>query len=353
MRFRTQLGSLFSLAAAASLIAGCSGGGGSQLPAQSNQSPTSLVRQASPMYHSGISNSAKPVVFSSKVTGSWSSDLTAVTNRVLVADTTNNDIAIFNFNTGKQIGTIGGLSAPEGLATDKTANLYESDTGTQRIQIYASPYTGSPKVIQEHGYYPVGIHVDAHNNIWVANICSGSGGSCSGGGNTVEIKAGTTKPVALSGGPYRAYFVTTNAAGNVWADGQDSSGNPVIGYWKGGTGSFKAVNIALNFPGGLQFDPAGNLLLDDQLGDPSNGGSILDVIPPGSTTPSQQITLQTTGDDVVTFQLGVGAARVFAPGYLGGSVNVINYKTNTITGSLTPNPVGNPDAVAVTPGTLP
>ena len=351
MRFRTQLGSLLSLAAAASLVAGCSGGGGSQLPS-SGQAPTSLVKQASPMSHLGISNAARPVALSNHVTASWSNDV-SVTNRVFVGDTLNNDIAIFNYTTGKQTATIGGLSAPEGLATDKTANLYESDTGTQKIQIWASPYTGSPKVIQENGFYPVGIHVDAHNNIWVANICSGSGGACSGGGNTTEFKAGSTKPTVLKGGPYRAYFVTTNAAGDVWADGQDSSGSPTIGYWKGGTGSFKAVSISFAFPGGLQFDPAGNLLLDDQSGDPATGGSIINIYPPGSTTPSGSITVQTTGDDVITFQLGVGAARVFAPGYLGGVVNVVNYKTNTMTGTLTPSPSGQPDAVAVTPGTLP
>ncbi|MDQ2865808.1 MAG: hypothetical protein M3R51_06235 [Candidatus Eremiobacteraeota bacterium] len=305
--------------------------------------------------HTGISAAARGVIIdTTRHSPSWfAKGSSKITHNVFVADTLNNAVEIFDFKTRTQTGQIGGLSAPEGLATDTAGNLYESNTTTQTIQIYAAPYSGNPTILQDPGMYPVGLHVDGSGNVWVANICSGSGGSCVGAGGVVEYKGGKGKPIALNGGPARSYFVTTDAKGNVWADGQDSSGSPIIGYFANGKGAFKPVSISFLFPGGIQFDKSGNLLLDDQEGNTSVGGSEIFIYPPGSTTPSGSVTVQTTGDDVVSFALGSVQLRLFAPLYLAGSTNVVVYPSGALSFVLNPTTVGNPDAVAVTPATLP
>ncbi|MEO9171158.1 MAG: hypothetical protein ABI282_11740 [Candidatus Baltobacteraceae bacterium] len=358
MRLRTQLGSFVGTIAAISLVAGCSGGG-SQLPSAApqggNGQTTQSVTMRGPLNHTGTSLAARNTGANRKVQhlGSWFiPNHNPITSQVFVGDSTNSVVEIFDFKTRTQTGQIGGLNAPEGLTTDSAGNLYESDTGTNQILVFKSPYTGSPRAIADPSGYPVGNHVDGNGDLWVANICSTASG-CAGGGAVLKYTGAKGTPTSLKNAPYRTYFVTTDANGNVWADGQNSSGSAVIGYWKAGAGSFKTVAISLVFPGSLQFDKAGNLLLVDQSGDPTTGGSIMNIYPPGSTTPSGSIILQTTGDDVISAALGTAQARIFAPLYLTGTSGIISYPAGAMVNTLTPTTIGNPDAVAVTPSTLP
>jgi len=209
-------------------------------------------------------------------------------------------------------------------------------------------------VLNDSGFFPVGVHVDARGNVYVANICSGSNNACSGAGDTIEFIAGSHTATTLAGGPGRAYFVSTDARGNVWVDGQTSSSDPSaeIGYFSAASGSFVPVGIRLVFPGGLTFDRSGNLLLDDQAG-AANGGSILNIYKPGATKPSASIALQSEGDDVIDIALGTAQARIFAPDYFTNTAAVITYPAGLDVNSLSPLTSGAPAAVAVTPATVP
>ncbi|HEV3153292.1 MAG TPA: hypothetical protein VGZ02_05780 [Candidatus Baltobacteraceae bacterium] len=288
--------------------------------------------------------------------GSWFTTNHPSTNTVFISDVTNNVVDIFDYQQHRQIGQIGNVNIPEGLATDSAGYLYESDTLSQDVQVFAPPYTGKPQVLEDQGEYPVGLHVDASGNVWVANICSGFGGACINNGNVVWYKAGLKGAAkALSGGPGRPYFVTTDRHGNVWADGQVSEFDPtpMIGYWPGGTGSFVTVPISFVFPGGMQFDANGNLLLDDQAG-ASNGASVIYIYGPGQTTPKSTYTIQTNGEDVVTFALGVGQKRVFAPGALFGVCTLWTYPDDKMgVNTLVPKVLGSQAAIATLPAPSP
>lgn len=72
----------------------------------------------------------------------------------------------------------------------------------------------------------------------------------------------------MNGGPYSPVDVTTDAQGNVWADGLDASKNCIAGYWAKGGGKFIPAGIDCNdsdpngnVPGWIVFDSIGNLLL--------------------------------------------------------------------------------------------
>lgn len=363
MLFQARVSSLVSLAAAISLIAGCSGGG-SQLPATSQSELTpqqvttqqsfgrAMLHQFSP-YPSIDGELFLPNLRSSPT---WfSPDAAGTTTYTFVADEIGGAIEIFDQKSHEQIGSIGGFYYPTGLATDGNGSLYVADFG--HIRIYAAPYTGTPKVIKLTDKYPIGLHVDKAGNLWVAIVCSGTFRNCTGPGGLIEFKSGSSKPVTLAGAPARSFFVATNSAGDVWIDGQTSSGQSTIGYFKGGTGAYIPSKITFVFPGSVQFDSKDNLLVVDQYGHGS--GSILDVYAPGKIKPTNSIRLS-FGDDVVEAALSSDMTEIFAPLFGAGTTNILRYPTAPSTaydsaqiGTLTPSLLGNPDAVAVAPRTLP
>lgn len=360
MRLNARLGSLVGVAASLALVAGCSGGSGT-VPAQGvSQSIAQRPSFSDYLKKNGTINntvSAIPVtIFNNRPSQSYMLRRN-ITTMVFTSDYGNGLVDIFNYATGQQIGQIAGLNGPQGLATDINGNLFEADTNTQSINIYA-PYSDSnPTNISETGInsgsYPVGIHVDKNLTMWVSNICSNG---CSSPGNVEEFPYpySTSTATSLSGGPSRAYFVTTDKAGNVWADGQDSSGNPVIGWWKGGKGSFIVSNIRMGFPGSIQFDGYGNLILNDQEGSPS-GGARVTIVPGGSPPASRHITIQTDGDDIVSVALGTANARLFAShvGDGSGVAKVGYWPPSQIFGSLVPTTTGELIGTAVVQATLP
>lgn len=275
-------------------------------------------------------------------------------NAAFVADPSSNSIQVFNPKTKLLIATIRGLSDPEGLAANVlggTAHLYESDFGSQTIRHYTAPYRRAPQILSDARFFPLGLYLDAHGDLWVANYCGGSLGSCLSAGNVVEYKSGSTTPVALVGGPKNPRNITSDASGNIWASGfEQAPFNPVIGYWTGGTGSFKRVNISLVFPGGMEFDKAGNLLIDDREGAP-DGASIINLYPHGVTIPSRTIVVQTNGDDVPSFVLDAKNSLLYAPQFQSGATQIISYPAGKLLGTLPTS--GTPNSVATIPRAIP
>jgi hypothetical protein len=343
-------------AAAAALFAGCSltEAPTTQILGAQRVAPADTSDARATSYGS-ISNAAREparLARARRASRSWFSS--TVTKNVFLADAQNGVVDIFDFASRQQTGAIAGFTMPEGLATDSKANLYVADTLAQRIDIYAKPYVSHTTVLKDRGFYPAGVYVDARGNVYVANICSGSGDACSGNGDTVEYRVGSKIPQRLAGGPGRAYFTAMDSRGNLWVDGQFSAADPtaVIGYFSARTRTFVRVGIDFKFPGGIAFDGSGNLLLDDQSGAP-NGASILNIYAPGATAPSDSIVLQTNGDDIVDIALGSAQSRLFAPDYFAGNADIITYPAGITVNELTPALFGELDAVAVAPETLP
>ena len=245
-------------------------------------------------------------------------------------------IDIFSTQTLKQTGQITSVCEPDGLATDKHGNLYEADQCSHKVQIYAPNDVGKPtSTIPDFGYLPAGVAVDTAGNIYLANIESNGAGQ----GNVIRFDAKTRSRTLLRGAPYFPFCLAMDASGNLWADGQSYRGYAVIGFWKNATGMFNHVNISFKFPGQLQFDSAGNLILNDQSGS-SNGGSELFVYPPGSTNPIRSIPIQNDGSDIVSFVLEKDNARIFAPDVTNSNIYLYGYKSGELQATLRPSITG-------------
>ena len=334
MRKKILTAKLLAKAISLAFVAGCSSG--SHLtPAPQSAEPYSLPRGPD-----SVSRAPEAMNPGTQV-HSWVSDAAAVTTADFVSDFNNEDVDIINPKTKALIGQIKGLSNPEGLASNPAGtgkNLYEVDQGTQSIHVYAPPYTGTPKIIPDTNFFAIGIHVDSHGNIFVANQSSGGG---SGNGNAIEYVHGSTTHKVLPGGPAAVEFVTVDSKGNVWGDGFNSLQQPEIGYWplvSGTYHTFRKQPIALKYPGGLAFDNKGNLLLDDQQG-AANLGSIIHVYAPGKFTPSRSITIQTNGSQIETFALHDAENEIIAANTTHGYVKLISYPSGSPLGFYFP-PVG-------------
>lgn len=367
MRINARWGSLAGIAALV-LAAGCSGG--SQIPSQSTPQMTATQPGGTHSTATTLSKAAQSTVSTTtnvkqpppgqtvKHLQSWFKGAFTAAQSVFVADDLNNVIDVFDAKTYKQIAQLGQINTPQGINTDTSGNLYEADNGSQLVRIFAPPYNGTARLINDVGFYPTDVYADSTGKVWVANICSGFSGACFGGGN-VSVWHGTyPDPRVLNGGPYRAYFVTKDASGNVWSDGEDSSFNPIIGYWAGGKGPFITVSIAnFNFPGGIQFAKNGQLLLTDQCQIPLDsgcGGSILKVYNVGSwSAPAFTVPLQNDGDDVIKPAIGTANMLVFSPQYLGGFTQIVGYPGGTFGHQLVPSVFSLNVSAAVVPSTNP
>jgi hypothetical protein len=170
----------------------------------------------------------------------------------------NGDNVVNIYNTsGKQLGQLTGFNQPQGLATDGQGNLYVADTGNSRIQVYAPPYTKKPKTLSDPGQYPEGVSVLNDGEFVAVTNFSGS---------VTLYKKGKAGPTITVG---RVYFCAFDAEGDLFVDGENSSGNFWVGeianLTKGGkTLSMLGYNGTILFPGGVAVTTHGKIAILDQ-----------------------------------------------------------------------------------------
>ena len=205
----------------------------------------------------------------------------ATGTKIFVSDAADNVVDIYN-TSGKQLGQITGFSEPQGLAADAKGNLYVADTANSRIQVYAPPYTKSPKTLSDPGQYPVDVSVLNNGEfVAVANIISTSGGP----GNVILYKNGKAVKTISNSSFARVYFNGFDAKGNLYVDGENSAGATAVGEIAKLTTSGKTIrtltyNGTIGFPGGVVVTSATKIAIADQEAaaiytyDPPKNGSL-------------------------------------------------------------------------------
>ena len=187
---------------------------------------------------------------------------------IFVSDAGSNVVYIYNQH-GKLLGQLTGLSEPQGITSDGKGNLYVADTADNDIKIYAPPYKHAPKVLNDPGQYPTDVSaLDDGAFLAVTNIISASGGP----GSVTLYKKGHTGPTISSSDFARMYFCAFDAKGNLYVDGEDASGNFVIGeipHLTTGGKKLKTLsyNATIGFPGGIAVTTGGKIAILDQEAD--------------------------------------------------------------------------------------
>jgi hypothetical protein len=305
MRCKGPLGYALSGSAVLAILAGCSGGGGSSLPTSSSQSaiPSSTLRSAQSVVRVNQSTSLSRLgtrLGIPDLSPGFADVDAAATGAVAVSDAEADTVVVFN-TKGKVVATITGFSEPQGLDSDTSGNLYVADTVNSEIKIYKDDYKTLLSTLADSGQYPAGVAYDDTTGIVAAtNIISTSGGA---GSVSFYAKGKKTPCVTVSNSNFaRVYFDAFDASGNLYIDGSNSSGSVVVGEI---TGACKAKSIAIlttkntiEFPGGVQVTPKGDIVIDDQ-----EGLALYTYKPPvkGSLGTPVATTPLTGAEDPVTF----------------------------------------------------
>ena len=208
-----------------------------------------------------------------------------------------NEVYVYNFAKGKfgtEVGTAtSGISEPQGMCASK-GNAWLANTGDSNLLEFKGGSTTSSGSLTDTGEYPADCSISKKGDIAVSNICSSP--SCTQGDIAI-FKGGTGSPTAVScSNLYRYYFLAYDKKGNLWVDGEDSSG--AFSFCEVAAGASSGTPITLNvnpsFPGGVQVSGKYVTILD-QLGDTVDEYTIS-----GTTgTEAHTITLSASGDDLV------------------------------------------------------
>jgi serine/threonine-protein kinase len=183
----------------------------------------------------------------------------------------------------KPIGQIGGLNEPyTGLFVDGARNLYVCNYGNGTVAVYARGKTAPFETLTQAGT-PGAVVVGSDGTVYVANRSNGYNGSI------LVYPAKQTTPsgslYTFTGGAY-PISMALNSKKTILYIGFDlaAGGNGEVESVQLGSKKPTNLGITVGTAGGIAIDNKKNLLLVDGL------VPAVDVFPPGSTTPSQQIT---------------------------------------------------------------
>lgn len=302
-----KLSHVLAAGTAAAFLSGCAVSGSS--PQQS--SAESLNVHTYPLGAYGTKLGTSVLRSATTAHGSLSYDAGGGSRLVYVSNLGAGAIDVFHQKGKNQtpIATItNGILGPGGLTTDRKGNLYVADegkiSGQWTVQVYAPGATSPIKSYTTDLSSPTDTAVAQDGTIYIANF-----NGLTNGWVTVYPKGNVSKEYRLSDfGGGAPLSVALDAKGNLYVMYDVNNGSAVNEYKphaKTGTN----LNLVFGSGGGIQVDPAGNILVAQQL-DPSE---IL-IFPPGQTEPSQTIPMP-GGGEPFNFALNHGSKELFAGEY--------------------------------------
>lgn len=189
-----------------------------------------------------------------------------------------------------QVGTItAGVELPYGIWFDRRSqSLYVANQENYTVTAY--PYGSSqPSVTYSQDLnrplFPI---VDRHGDLYVSNANDGT---------VVEYLAGSTKAHAVLQTPgVEADGLAFDRHGDLYVAYRTCpSGDGSIEEFAPGSTHGQVLGMSLSDPQGLVVDSSGNIVVDE-TGTASERVELIEVFPPGATTPSMQV--QMPGQDL-------------------------------------------------------
>lgn len=251
----------------AGLLAGCSGGAGTQLPPQATAAlgPGQVTRGDARAPQPACCARQKTLFVSDAFGGSRAS---GTVYRV-------------NFATGKVIGPVSpppeGWNEPQGACVDSGGNAYIANTTMSTVDEY--DHGGNfVQSIADPGQYPVSCAYDrSSSSLAISNLISTSGGP----GSISIARGGVVQRTYSAPNLSRVYSLAyQDGSGVLWLDGTDTSG--VFQYDKFAKGAFTPIPItggSIAFPGGVAWSGKTHAM---NVSDPSaSSPTIYQVSPTG------------------------------------------------------------------------
>jgi beta-propeller repeat-containing protein len=304
MRIPKPVGYAVGVAASIALLAGCSGSGPSSLApiTQSGGSTSqSVVRNHVPTVMPGallkIMHPGNP--YSGK---SWASP-NATGPLVYACGYYANMCNWYHLGNGTQAGVISGLTNPQGVGVDSAGNVYVANTGASNVPVYPKGGITATTTLDDTGWYPVDVAVASDGTVYVANIFSTSFTA----GNVDIYAAGSTTATGSISDPnfFQVISVAVDEGHNVVVCYNNTSGFGACDLFKNASGSGTTVVSGLGFAGGVAWDRAESIVVNDQLGPTTqtfetddNGATYNHCNSTTTTGDPLMMNLNPTGDDL-------------------------------------------------------
>lgn len=201
-------------------------------------------------------------------TGGVKSALAARPRLLYVSDPVANVVAVFSLPNLVLKGTLAGFSMPHGLCSDKSGNVWVTNTGTREILEYAHGGTSPIATFLDPYGDPFGCAVDDHHSqVGVTNIRdvspSPSPSPASGPGEYLRLASGTWSSSYDLAALNSDISVGIDPAGNAFIDGLTSSKHFVLAELPAGGSTIHQITITggtIHYPGMVQWYEDGNYL---------------------------------------------------------------------------------------------
>jgi hypothetical protein len=190
---------------------------------------------------------------------SWM-DPSARKGALLYVSVIGTDVYVFSYPKGALVGTLTGLTNPDGECVDKVGDVWITLEGTSQIVEFAHGGTAPIATLNDPGQSPVDCSVNMRNgDLAVANIATISQG---GGSLSIYKKARgnpTTVPAfaqTFALGYANIGLMSSPQKGNVFLDGLSASGGFSYGILPKGQSGIGGLDlkVGISYPGGIQWD---------------------------------------------------------------------------------------------------
>ena len=179
-----------------------------------------------------------------------------------VSDVITDTVEVYDFASGKEVGSATGFVDPYGECSDKEGDAYVADFAAGTVTMFAYGSTNGT-VVATGLKDPIGCSVDGKGDLAVSQYNGGRKGK----GSVVIYEAGSKSGTAYNG-PYLTWPPSFDAKGNLFVEGEDGSCGKSICVSElpaGGT-SFTTVALkgaTIGFPGSVERN-LGKLEFGDQ-----------------------------------------------------------------------------------------
>jgi len=194
---------------------------------------------------------------------------------LFVSDSGTADVYIYELPTLKVVATITGFSQPQGECADNKGDVWVTDTDAQTI--YELSHHGQlENALTDSNGFPDGCAWDATTGNLAVMSLFGTGSAS--GAVLVYAKGSSGFREYWNPKQYYYYFGGYDAAGNLFFDGRDQSGNFILSEIAQGASSARTIPLTggtVYFPGMVQWDREKKDLI---VGDQSCGDSYVSCL---------------------------------------------------------------------------
>jgi hypothetical protein len=268
-----------------------------------------------------------PVTLSAVEGHSWMNPA-AKKSDLLYLDDQTGDVYVYSYPKGELMGTLTGLSEPQGECVDKKGDVFFTTFSSQEILEYAHGGTSPINTLSNPGEFMEGCSVDTKTGTLAAIDFEPSSGE--GGGSVAIFANASGSPTVLNDANlYLGYQIGYDNKGNIFVDGVDSGRNFEFAELPKGSSSFTEITLGatITIPGGVQWDGK-----HVTVGDAKNG----DIYQTDGAGGKIEGTTSLSDSDGI-FQYFIGGKKVVGPNAYSANAGIWKYPkggspTMTLTG---------------------